>query len=75
LLSGPAKEMVHQGRNVFAAIGQAWQVYRNDIQAVIEVFAKQVFLDALFQVLVGRRDDADISLDRGETADTVKLAI
>ena len=42
---------------------------------MIEILPEQVLLDTLFQVLVGRGDDSDIGLDRGQATDTVKLSV
>ena len=46
----------------------------NDVQAVQQVFAEQVFLDARLEILVRRGDDAHVDLDRQLAADAIELA-
>ena len=46
---------------------------RQNIQPVIEIFAKAFFLDHVEQVAVGRGDDADIDVDLTDAADAADL--
>ncbi len=48
---------------------------RKDVEAVEQVLAEPAALDQFDQVLVGRRDQADVDLDRTAGADRVDLAV
>ncbi len=63
------EEMAGEIADVFGALAQRRQAQRHDIEAEEQVLAEQALLDEDAQVLVGRRDDADIGLDRGAAAD------
>ena len=56
-------------RDVLAALAQRRQDDRDDVDAVVEVFAEPPLGDRLGQVLVGRGDDADVGLQLLEPAD------
>ena len=46
-----------------------------DVEAVEQVLAELAGLDEFDQVLVGRRDEADVDLDRAARADRIDLAL
>ncbi len=69
------QEVAGEQRNVLAPLAQARQTDADDVQAVEQVLAEQAVLDPRFQVLVRRRDDADVGLDRRMAADPVEVAI
>ena len=66
--------MVDQGRNILAAVAQRRGLDRKDVQAIEQVFAEGAVLDLLGRVAIGRRNDADVDLDRPLTADRIDLA-
>ena len=71
---GAVEEVPRQRRDVVDARPQRRQAQRHDVQPVEQVFAKPPGIDQAAQVLVGRRDDADVgaldprAADRGEVA-------
>ncbi len=70
LLGGKARqEMPQQMRNVVAPRPQGRHRQRQHVQPVEQVLAEMPFLDPLEQPAVGRRDDADVDLDRLAAAD------
>jgi hypothetical protein len=50
--------MIDQRRNIFPALAQRRNLDVEDIQAIVKIGTKLAFLNQLFQVLVGSRDDA-----------------
>lgn len=69
------QEMPQQQRHVLALRPQRRHRDRQHMQAIEQVFAELPRLGALQQVVVGRRDDADIDLDRFAGADRLDLAL
>ena len=67
--------MIDQRGNVFAALAQRRDLDVENIQAVVKIRAKFPLLDQLLQVLVGRRDDAEIDLDGLIAAHAHNLAL
>ena len=57
------KEMIRQHRNIFPPRIQRWQVYRQYIDAVIQILPEGPAGNQLLQVAIGGRDDARIDLD------------
>src|SRR5437899_8270802 len=55
-------------------VAQRWQGDREDIQAVIQIFAKLARADRLHEVPVRGRNDADVDLDGLRAADALELA-
>src|SRR5258708_22812115 len=53
-------EVPHELRNVSFPFAERWQGDRENIQPVVQIFAEFTVSDHLPQVLVGRRDDANI---------------
>src|SRR6266566_7249133 len=58
------EEVLHQRRNIFLAVAQRWQGDVDDVQAVIEVFAKSSFLHQLFQIRIRGGENSHVDLDR-----------
>ena len=56
--------MLDEQRDVAATFPQRRNQDRNDVEAEIEVFAEFAALNHFFEVLVRRRDDAHVDLDR-----------
>ena len=48
---------------------------RHDVQAVEQILAERVLVDLLFEVLVGRGDDADVDLDHLVAAQPLELLL
>ena len=69
------QEMAGEQRDVLAPLAQGGQADTDDVEAVEQVFAEQAVLDARFQVLVRRRDDPDVGLDRRMAANPVEMPI
>ena len=74
LAAEAAHEFLGQERHVFPAIAQRRHVNRHDVQAEKEILAEFLFLHALFEVAVGRGDDADVDLDGAVAADAFEFA-
>src|SRR6266478_1188209 len=53
-------EVPHELRNISFPFAERWQGDRENIQPVVQIFAEFIVSDHLPQVLVGRRDDANI---------------
>ena len=66
------QEVPREQRNVFRALAQMRQAQANDVQAVVQVLAEQALAHALLEILVRRRDDAHVRLDRLVAADAVE---
>src|SRR5207237_2623841 len=62
-------------RNVLSTILQRGELEARDVQPVVEVLAEALLGDGLEQVLIRRRDDPDIDLDRLVLADASHLAL
>src|SRR5439155_9877412 len=69
------KEVPDEIRNVLDALAQRRQAQRHYVEAEKEVLAKEALLDEDAQILVGRRDDAHVGLDRRAAADGRVLAL
>src|SRR5215469_10626893 len=52
-----------QAWNFGGSFAQRRDVYLDDIETVVEIVAKALLLDQLFEILVGRGDDANIHPD------------
>ena len=74
---GARREVVDQRRDVFAALAQRRHVNVNDAQPVEQVLAELARGDALGQVAVRRRDDADVHVMRAPIvrADRLDFAV
>ena len=69
------EEVLHQHRNVVAAIAQRRQLNRDHVQAVVEILAKRALGHHPRQLGIGRGDDAHVHLDRLVVADALELAL
>ena len=57
-----------------SARAQRRQLNADDVQAVVEIFAKKSALHSGLQILMRRRDDAHVDADRRLAAHAVELA-
>src|SRR6185503_7842036 len=56
-------EVAYEKRDVLGPLAERGKVYRNDVQAVVEVGSEFSILDQLLERTVGRGDDPDITSD------------
>ena len=75
LLAVLLEEVLHQQRDVVAALAQRRQVDADDVQPIVEVLAEPALFHLLLQVDVGRGDDAHVDLDRLHAAEAHELAL
>ena len=66
-------EMQYEQRNVFRAFAQRRNDNWKNIQAVVEVAAKLLLLDHLFQVAMGRGHDSNVNSLRPGTAQSLEF--
>ena len=69
------QEVVRQDGDLFPPVAQRRHVDRNDVEPKEEVFTKLAIGDRLFEVAVGRRDDADVHPYVVLTAEPGELAV
>src|SRR5579863_4574855 len=69
------EEMLDQGWNILFALAQRRQRDIDNVQPVIKILAKFVFLDQLAQVSVGGRKNADVNFDGFGSAQAHELAL
>ena len=62
-------------RDVGRALAQRRHLEGDDVEPVVEVLAELPLRDHLLEVAVGRRDDADVDVDRLVAADALELAL
>src|SRR5271169_4701568 len=55
--------MVHEYRDILAAVAQRWQFDAEDIEPIKKIGTEFTFLDQFFQILVGGSDAAKVYLD------------
>ncbi len=68
------QEVRDEERDVFAAVAKRRQDDRgNDVQPVVEILAETPGGDLLLEILVGRREDAHVDLERLFAADPLEL--
>ena len=67
--------MPDQVGHVLEPLAQRRQPQRHDVETEEQILAEQALLDQDAQVLVARRDDADVGLDRRAAADRRILAL
>ena len=75
LAADAADEPAGQRQDVFLAIAQRRHVDGHDVQAVVEVFAKQAIGHHRRQVAVGGGDETHVHLDRAGAAETFELVL
>src|SRR5277367_978399 len=61
--------------NIRFPFAQRWEINREDVQPVVQVFAEFTIPSHLLQVLVGRRNDANIDSRYPRAADGLKLTL
>ncbi len=71
----PGEEVLAQERDVLAALAQGRRRDRHDVEPEVEILAELALLDLAAQILAGRRDDAQVDLDRLVAADAAELAL
>ena len=69
------QEMPGERRDVVRPLAQRRQAQAHDVEAMQQVLAEQPLPHALLEVLVRRRDDAHVRLQRRVAADAVVLAV
>src|SRR2546422_6044823 len=75
LFARPSHEMLPQQRNILSPFPERRQVERQARQSIVEILTKRLGLYQLRQILVRRRDDPRINLDRLSPADRLNLAL
>ena len=75
LLGTVLQEMPRQHGNVLTTLAQRRQAQANDVEPMVQIFAKHALFNALLQVLVGRCYHAHIGLHRTVPADAVKVTV
>ena len=70
-----ADQFVQQQRNVIHTPTQGRHFDGENIDSIIQVFAKGAALDHVFEILVRRRQNAHIGLDRAGAADFLETAL
>ena len=69
------EEVIDQQRDVFAALAQRRNADRDDVQAIVEIFAKQVFGNGFVEIAVGGGNDAHVDGDFAGAADRTHGAL
>ncbi len=69
-----AQEMVDQKGDVAVTFAQRWNEDGHDIDAEIEVFAEPAFADGVFEIFVGRGNQAEIDFARDAAAEALHRA-
>ena len=67
--------MLGDQRDVFHPLAQRRQVDGDDIETIVEILAKDLLFDPLFEIGVGGGDDAYVGLDRLDTAEAHELLL
>ena len=67
--------MAGQRRDILAALAQRRQAQSDNIQPMQQIFAEQALLNAFFQILMRRGDDANVGAQRCVTADAIVFAV
>ncbi len=67
--------MLCEERNVLRALSKGWQPYGEDVQAVVEIRPELFSFDGLFEVSVGRCDNANVDADWLGSSDSFELSI
>ena len=67
--------MSSQFRNIGLPIPQGRHLDHHQVDAVKEVHAEETFFDGLFEIMIGRANDAHIDVDPFFAADALKRAL
>src|SRR6266852_352226 len=65
--------MTREHGNVLAPVAERGEGKGNDVQPIIQIFAKCAFVHCLAQVPVGRGQDTHVGTDVLHTSDSLKL--
>lgn len=57
-----SEESVEQEWDVGESVAQGWDVYGDDVESEVEVFAESAIGDAFFEIFVGGGDDANVDV-------------
>jgi len=69
------EEVLDEQRDVRPALAERRQTHRNHVQAVEQICAERAVRDQLLQVAIGGRDEANVDVDRLDSADALELAL
>src|SRR5262245_12752179 len=69
------QEVVGEQRNVFASFAQRGEVDGNDVDTIVEILAKPPLVDCAPQVLVRRRNEAEIDFDCSPGSQVIELPL
>ena len=69
-----SQKMFGEEWNILTALPEGGQIQRNDVDAVVEVFAELPLANEVFEVLVRRCDDTHIHLDGLYATDSGELS-
>src|SRR5438874_5492238 len=69
------EEVLDEDRHVLHPLAERGQHDRDDVQPVVEILAEAAAPHLALEVLVGRRDDADVHPDGAVAADALELAL
>ena len=68
-------EAPHEHGNVVRTLAEGRNTNRKDVQTVIEVLAERALRDALLQITVRRRHDANVHIDRTSSCRAARSAV
>src|ERR1700692_2192023 len=68
-------EILHEVWNIRFSFAQWWQINREDIQSVVQVFTEFTILSHSLQVWVGRRNNANVDSRCPRAAHCLKLTL
>ena len=57
------QKLGYEQPDILGALAQRWQVDRNHVQSIVEVFAKVALLDGLLEIAIRSGDDSGIDCD------------
>ena len=69
------EEVIDEQQHIRLALAQRRNEQGEDVQAVVEILAERAGRDRLLEILVGRRNQAHVGLDRLGAADALELAL
>ncbi len=69
------QKMLDQQGDIALALAQWWDLNRDDIEPVIQIFAKGTRFGHIKQIFIGRRDNAHVNADRLGAANALKLPL
>src|SRR5262252_5647927 len=69
------QEVVGKQRNVFASFAQRREVDGDDMDTIVEILAKSPLVDGPAQVLVRRRNEAEVDFDRSAGSQGMELPL